>query len=61
MIKILKTIFSSIIFILYLLNVNSDETQKLKIGLLIPLSGENYELGLSIIKAALNSRALYGV
>ena len=51
MIKIFKTIFLSIIFILYLLNANSDETQKLKIGLLIPLSGENYELGLSIIKA----------
>jgi len=51
MIKILKTIFSSIIFILYLINANSDEAQKLKIGLLIPLSGENYELGLSIVKA----------
>ena len=51
MIKILKTVFLSIIFILYLLNANSDETQKLKIGLLIPLSGENYELGLSIVKA----------
>uniref|UniRef100_UPI003F86A520 ABC transporter substrate-binding protein n=1 Tax=Candidatus Pelagibacter sp. TaxID=2024849 RepID=UPI003F86A520 len=51
MIKVLKIIFSSIIFILYLLNVNSDENQKLKIGLLIPLSGENYELGLSIVKA----------
>ena len=51
MIKVLKIIFSSIIFILYLLNVNSDENQKLKIGLLVPLSGENYELGLSIVKA----------
>ena len=51
MIKILKTIFSSIIFILYLLNANSDETQKLKIGLLIPLSGDNYELGTSLVRA----------
>ena len=51
MIKISKLIISTIIIILYLINSNAEENTKLKIGLLIPTSGENYKIGQSIIKA----------
>ena len=53
MIKISKLIISTIIIIFYLINSYAEENTKLKIGLLIPISGKNYELGQSIIKAAL--------
>ena len=49
--KISKLIISTIIIIFYLINSYANEDTKLKIGLLIPISGENYELGQSIIKA----------
>ena len=49
--KISKLIISTIIIIFYLINSHAIEDTKLKIGLLIPISGENYELGQSIIKA----------
>ena len=49
--KISKLIISTIIIIFYLTNSYANEDTKLKIGLLIPISGENYELGQSIIKA----------
>ncbi|WP_440937441.1 ABC transporter substrate-binding protein [Candidatus Pelagibacter sp.] len=49
--KISKLIISTIIVIFYLTNSYANEDTKLKIGLLIPISGENYELGQSIIKA----------
>ena len=49
--KISKLIISTIIIIFYLTNSYTNEDTKLKIGLLIPISGENYELGQSIIKA----------
>ena len=51
MIKISKLIISTIIIIFYLINSYAEENTKLKIGLLIPISGNNYELGQSIIKA----------
>ena len=51
MIKISKLIISTIIIIFYLINSYAEENIKLKIGLLIPISGKNYELGQSIIKA----------
>ena len=50
--KILKLIISTIIIIFYLSNSYVfSKILNLKIGLLIPISGENYELGQSIIKA----------
>jgi len=49
--KISKLIISTIIVIFYLINSYANGDTKLKIGLLIPISGENYELGQSIIKA----------
>ena len=49
--KISKLIISTIVLIFYLINSFANENTKLKIGLLIPISGENYELGQSIIKA----------
>jgi hypothetical protein len=51
MIKISKFIISTIILIFCSINSNAEENTKLKIGLLIPVSGENFELGQSIIKA----------
>jgi hypothetical protein len=51
MIKISKLIISTIIIIFYLINSYAEDNTKSKIGLLIPISGENYELGQSIIKA----------
>ena len=51
MFKILKLIFFSTILIFNLSITHSEENIKLKIGLLVPLSGENAELGESIIKA----------
>ena len=51
MIKISKLIISTIIIIIFSINSYAEENTKLKIGLLIPISGENYELGQSIIKA----------
>ena len=51
MIKISKLIISTIIITFYLINSYAEENTKLKIGLLVPISGENYELGQSIIKA----------
>ena len=50
--KIFKLLFSSFFLIVSVTNVFSNEKEKLKIGLLIPLTGENYELGQTIIKAA---------
>ena len=49
--KISKLIISTVIIIFNLTNTYANEDTKLKIGLLIPISGENYELGQSIIKA----------
>ena len=49
--KVFKLLFSSFFLIVSVTNVFSNEKEKLKIGLLIPLSGENYELGQTIIKA----------
>ena len=49
--KISKISFLSFIFIFFLLSANTQEKEKIKIGLLVPLSGENYELGQTIIKA----------
>ena len=51
MIKISKFIISTIILIFCSINSNAEENTKLKIGLLVPVSGENFELGQSIIKA----------
>ena len=50
--KVFKLLFSSFFLIISVTNVFSNEKEKLKIGLLIPLTGENYELGQTIIKAA---------
>lgn len=49
--KVFKLLFSSFFLIISFTNVFSNEKEKLKIGLLIPLTGENYELGQTIIKA----------
>ena len=49
--KVFKLLFSSFFLIISVTNVFSNEKEKLKIGLLIPLTGENYELGQTIIKA----------
>jgi len=51
MIKIFKLIFSSILFFCLFLHTYAQEPKKLKIGLLVPLSGENLKIGNSIIKA----------
>ena len=51
MIKFSKLFFSTILLFFYFVTTNALENEKLKIGLLVPLSGENYELGTSIIKA----------
>ena len=51
MIKISKLIISSIVIVFYLISASAEENTKLKIGLLIPISGENFELGQSIVKA----------
>ena len=51
MIKIFKLIISSLLFFCLFLNINAQEPKKLKIGLLVPLSGENLKIGNSIIKA----------
>ena len=51
MIKIFKLIFLSFLFFCLFLDINAQEPKKLKIGLLVPISGENFEIGNSIIKA----------
>ena len=51
MTKIIKLFLFSLIFFLNLIKASADEYNKLKIGLLIPLSGENSEIGESILKA----------
>ena len=38
-------------FLIFFSNSNASETEKIKIGLLIPTSNENYEFGQTIIKA----------
>ena len=51
MIKFSKLFFSSFLLFFYFVTTNALENEKLKIGLLVPLSVENHELGISIIKA----------
>jgi len=49
--KILKTLFSTLlVFFLTYSNVNSED-KKIKIGILVPISGDNKDIGESIIKA----------
>ena len=49
--KIFRTLFFSFLSLLFLINVSNSEENKLKIGLLVPLSGDNSEIGMQIIKA----------
>ena len=50
--KISKIFFLFLILtVLNFLNIQAQENEKIKIGLLAPISGENYELGETIIKA----------
>ena len=51
MIKIFKLIFFSFLFFCLFLDINAQEPKKLKVGLLVPISGENFKIGNSIIKA----------
>ena len=51
MIKFSKLFFSTFLLFFYFVTTNALENEKLKIGLLVPLSGKNHELGTSIIKA----------
>ena len=50
MIKNSKLFIFSLILILFS-NANASEIEKIKIGLLVPTSNENYEFGQTIIKA----------
>ena len=49
--KIFRTLFFSFLSLLFIINVSNSEENKLKIGLLVPLSGDNSEIGMQIIKA----------
>ena len=51
MIKLIKIIFFIILSFYFLFFPNVNAQEKIKIGLLIPMSGENKEIGESIIKA----------
>ena len=47
--KIIKIILLTVLLLLQIQNISANE--KIKIGLLVPLSGKNSEIGQSIIKA----------
>ncbi|WP_440925912.1 ABC transporter substrate-binding protein [Candidatus Pelagibacter sp.] len=51
MIKLIKIIFFIILSFYFLFFPNVNAQEKIKIGLLVPMSGENKEIGESIIKA----------
>ena len=49
--KFIKIIFFVILNFSLLLSFSTKASEKIKIGLMVPLTGENKELGQSIIKA----------
>ena len=51
MIKIFKIIFVNVIIILFISKFGHTNEEKIKIGLLVPMSGEKNKLGQSIIKS----------
>ena len=51
MFKIFKIIFVNVIIILFILKFGHTNEEKIKIGLLVPMSGEKNKLGQSIIKS----------
>ena len=51
MIKLIKIIYFIILSFYFLFFPNVNAQEKIKIGLLVPMSGENKEIGESIIKA----------
>ena len=51
MIKFSKLFFSTFLLFFYFVTTYALENEKLKIGLLVPITGKNHELGTSIIKA----------
>ena len=51
MFKIFKIIFVSVIIILFISKFGHTNEEKIKIGLLVPMSGEKNKLGQSIIKS----------
>ena len=51
MIKIFKIFFVNVIIILFVLKFGHTNEEKIKIGLLVPMSGEKNKLGQSIIKS----------
>ena len=51
MIKLIKIIYFIILSFYFLFFPNVNAQEKIKIGLLVPMTGENKEIGESIIKA----------
>ena len=51
MFKIFKIIFVSAIIVLFISKFGQTNEEKIKIGLLVPMSGEKNKLGQSIIKS----------
>ena len=52
MYKILKIFSITLIFVVYLYPLSFSSEQKIKIGLLVPLTGEDKEIGEQIVKSA---------
>ena len=61
MIKLIKIIYFIILSFYFLFFATVNAQEKIKIGLLVPMTGENKEIGESIIKVNSVSGLLYGV